>query len=470
MYRVHCPMRQTSQVNVIERAVLGLSQARITDPEVAAGLLNLHPDLIRHVHQQLMARSLLENRGNVTPGGVSALEYEEQDWSTYTVAHVFQDPYTTYTWPLVLESLPSALDQRWTRERGDQVQLGSRGAHQLLDVHRVVPPEALGARQPDEHELLQVIRGRRRYADTSHATMLNRGTHRIGTITLHPEPTFLLTFVSVPDEAAAPFVVEDLFGAGPSARLQRLAAEVAQSDQGLETRLASLMAVRTSANANRFTAARAELLRECRELVVQRLTLAVLESDQLFAQLIELEAASVLSERDGRPEDRKNTLVAAQKALELVLDEWRRTYPVSATDRQRFRESRRAWFDYVQGCAASIGARAELPERLTGLRYEDVDKALTGKGVASLRTLLVVAIVSAMTNDVHPLRVLVDADSSFIHRVDEIATLRNRSAHANEEAPVVDQALDAHATVMEVVTANMGLTNSSGSKSEMGIR
>jgi hypothetical protein len=93
MYRVHCRIRRSVPLNVIERAVLGLVRAGVDTPELIAEHLDLHPDLIAHVQHQLIDRSMLERRGILSPEGLSALGYGEQDWDQYTVAHVFQDPF-----------------------------------------------------------------------------------------------------------------------------------------------------------------------------------------------------------------------------------------------------------------------------------------------------------------------------------------------------------------------------------------
>jgi hypothetical protein len=276
-------------------------------------------------------------------------------------------------------------------------------------------------------------------------------------VSLHPEPTFLLTLLSCPEDTSAPFIVEDLFGRGPSARMQRLVADGAKKADGLAKQVSLLVGHRSAANAERFSAAREDLLRECRDRVVEQLSLKVLESDQLFAQLIEVELALILSDRDARPEDTKSALVAAQKALELLLAEWRMSYPVPTADRQSFRANREGWFEYVEGCASVIGAHIPLPDRLAGLRAEDIEKALGGKGVASLRILLVVCIVAAIAYGDHPLRAAVKDGPEVIKHIDDIATLRNKSAHGKLDAPTAAEARLAHTTVMALVRRALGL-------------
>ena len=467
IYRIHCPIRTTASVNVIERAVLGLAKCGITDADITAELLGLHHDLIGHIRQQLVERSLIDPRGALSPGGASALESDEQDWSTYTVAHVFQDAFSHHLWPMVFESLPPSLYERWTAGDGEQVQLGTLGSQQWVQALRVVPPLRLASRQPDEHEIMQAVTGRRRAGDSVPSGLLDLRTHRIGTVTAHPEPTFMVTFLTVPLETSAPFIVDDPVGGGASARLQRLVADVAKSDEGLRLRLAELEARHASINADRFTAAREELVRQCRDRVLDRHTAAVMDFDQLFAQLIELEVAVVLVGREHRPEDAKSAFVAAQKVLELVFDDLRRSWPMPVEDRGSFRANKHTWFAYVGGCAAAIGADGPLPEKWNGIRADDMDKAIGPKAKASLRILLIVTILSAAAHPMHPLRSMLVRGARLLGAMDEIADLRNRSAHGNEDAPSPDEVRRAHATVIQVIDSVLGVVSNDEALSEV---
>jgi hypothetical protein len=96
---------------------------------------------------------------------------------------------------------------------------------------------------------------------------------------------------------------------------------------------------------------------------------------------------------------------------------------------------------------------------LSGLRPDDIEKASAGKGVASLRTLLVVNVLSALANEAHPLRRMLEANAELIDHLDAIATLRNRSAHGGEGSPELRDATRAHATVIEVVAVALGLSS-----------
>ena len=94
MYRVVAPEVRERQVNVIQKAVLGMCRAGTTSAQRIGDRLRIHSDLAALVYVELQERGLLDREGLPTQKGRDLFEEETLESHKLVTGHVFQDPWS----------------------------------------------------------------------------------------------------------------------------------------------------------------------------------------------------------------------------------------------------------------------------------------------------------------------------------------------------------------------------------------
>jgi hypothetical protein len=165
-----------------------------------------------------------------------------------------------------------------------------------------------------------------------------------------------------------------------------------------------------------------------------------------------MQRALLEAETQDAPLDKwDDVLVKAQRAVEHTLHAVQTGYGDTGTHHfgklaYADKEFNRRLLDTI---AADLGFQSPLPRTLSSVRRGKVQHA-EQEGHGSLRPLVILSLLCADSNDQHPLRRVGRTLPDLPHRLDDLATARDRAAHdgAGDWPQRVQQHVDtAYATV-----------------------
>jgi hypothetical protein len=223
-------------------------------------------------------------------------------------------------------------------------------------------------------------------------------------------------------------MVDDPFGHGEAVDLRARLEERLDSHKGLRAWIDQARGG-THRDVQGKTAAQHQ--KDAEWEVESRLTLAVRRQADLFDRLAAMHRALLEAGEPDAPLDKwDDVLVKAQRAVERALHSIYRDYrdadpPLFAKLASSDKEFNRRLLDAM---AADLGFQAPLPETLSSVRRGKVQHA-EQHATGSLRPLVVLALLCADGNDNHPLRRAARTTPDLLHRLDELATDRDRAAH-----------------------------------------
>lgn len=429
--RVVAPAPQRRQLNVFERAVLGLCRAGCRRAERIAERLHLARDLAAHIILELQERRLLDHAAEPTDRGLSLLEDADEDLSSDPICgYVFRDPDSGELWPrFITPPLPYADTEP---EDSRLFLLGpSKGSPQRDPTFRIQPLSADEPEPPSPKAVLQAARAHRKKASWQEEDeVLSQRDRpllsRVALISDQPEPFWLAVRVSAQEGSLS---VPDPFGLGESPKLLGW----------IERRLDALPPLRSFLE--RLVGGELEetdmsaLAERARWEVESRLTLQVRAFPALYDRLVAMQRGLLESEVEGAPPDkREDVLVKAQKAAERLfcIVSFERTLgPPGELPLTESREFNAALLDSI---AEQLGFRAPLPASLSMIRRGKV-RALAQSGQGSLGPHIVLALLCARTTADHPLRAAAPHMPELLERLDALARLRDRAAHDSHRTP-----------------------------------
>jgi hypothetical protein len=106
VHRVLYPEPRRAQLNLFQRAVLGLIRAGATSQETIANLTGLHPDLIAFIVAQSVGNGWLVSGANeLTDKGYKLLDDEEDQAVNLKAGYIFQDAISGEYWPRLVTRL-----------------------------------------------------------------------------------------------------------------------------------------------------------------------------------------------------------------------------------------------------------------------------------------------------------------------------------------------------------------------------
>jgi hypothetical protein len=138
MYRVVAPEVRDRELNVFQKAVLGMCRAGTTNVQRIGDRLHIHPDLAALIYLELQERGLLGSNGLPTEKGRELFEEETLDARRMVTGHVFQDPWSGDLWPRFVEKLDYVELQQNPNGFPDLV-LGSKGKPRRERAFMVLP-------------------------------------------------------------------------------------------------------------------------------------------------------------------------------------------------------------------------------------------------------------------------------------------------------------------------------------------
>lgn len=450
MYRVVAPRVSSRKVNILEKAVLGMCRAGITEAAKIGHHLDIGKDLTALIISQLADRYYVDSRGNLTQKGQKVLEDETSIAQDVTAGFIFQDPWTGDLFPRFAEREEYA-DVRLNNSGFPELILGTTGKP---NYQRAFMPQVKNTieRQPSPTEIIQavakhertlknLIRSKDDDDDDDNSWLFEKlpNIERVSFIDDEPTDLWLATCIYVPEESSSANVwnVCDPFGLGDSASLLHTLEKHRknQTIQGLEKLLLNMLGDQRKEQFNNLDdwLTRADGA-ACLQ-VEDKLTPAIRKWEELFDDLVALERLYIEAEEVtdckillGKLED---ILTKLQKVAERLLKMLQQDYPTKGkadrlSDRREL--NRQPLNDYAE----NAGFKQPLPPGLLSVDRNLIRKA-ADYGHGSLRALMLATLLATPDNSTHPLRLAAQQYPDLLDLLDELAEKRNAAAHSSNQ-------------------------------------
>ncbi len=427
-WRVVAPVPKERKLNLFQRAVLGLARAKVTAIVDVADRLLIAPDLAGLVVLELQNLALLDYAGAPTARGLKMLDdIEEDSLDEAQVGHVFSDPFTGKIWPRFMTGDLPIADLELNDDGWPVLLSGSAGDPWKDRTFSVLPSggDTVVMARPSARDVLRAARRHRRQRDYDEVDD-DRDVPRLQRVSFvddQPQPYLLALRVRRHD--SGDWMVDDPFGHGEESDLRARLDERLDSHNGLRAWLAPLV------GSNPTAPTLGHLQAEAMWKVEERLTLAVRQCDAVRERLVAMHRALLEAESQDAPLDKwDDVLVKAQRAVERALhiaygnhcDGGSSLFAKLAYSDKEFNRC------LLDAMAADLGFHAPLPVRLSSVRRGKVQHAEQGGG-GSLRPLVVLGLLCAGRDEDHPFRRAGRTVPDLLHRLDELATARDRAAH-----------------------------------------
>ncbi|MCP8687139.1 hypothetical protein [Marinobacterium sedimentorum] len=214
VYRVTYPAVRGRQLNLFQRAVIGLSRAGCLDPQEMSQLLGLHLQMILLILAQCNSNGWLDGLGKPTESGISLLEEDEDRHLELRSGLLFRDALNGAFWPRIvgdleeMEPLPGSGEFPVFRV--------SRSTGKSLRPYVLLPSQPVNS-QLDNREVLEAYRAYR--LDYFNAKQLYGGeslpeqveAFGIQLMEETPEPMYVLTWVAEDASGERPWRLCDPF-------------------------------------------------------------------------------------------------------------------------------------------------------------------------------------------------------------------------------------------------------------------
>lgn len=475
MYRVVAPEVRARELNVLQKAVLGMCRAGVTSAERMAKRLDLHVDLIDVIAKELVLRGLVGGNGLPTDSGRDLLEEESLDLRRMVTGHVFQDPWTGDLWPRFIEKLDYVELQPNASGFPDLV-LGSKGKPRRERAFMVLPGELAIPPTPGASEIVRVTRRHRsalRRAESYESadeddTFAHAGSvvlERVSLVDDRPTPVFVTSFMYLPEagDLAGEWHACDPFGLGVSPTLRRALEREMLSSSGLRSVLEGMI----GRSLDEQIQNQQRLASDFRAMAINNVEKALSISARDLPQYEDLVALEYAHEEakllgDSCPDHKLRALLGdARRALEATFGAifqrhpprhvWRRVY----TDRRPVEDEVYCQAVY-EASAKAVGLHVPLPEALARVKPSHVKAACYSDGNWRLRGAIIAAVLSARDEHAHPLRRAAAQEPKLLELLDGVARAGG-AVHAGAERPSRQSVLPVVADVHRAVGLLSGL-------------
>ncbi|WNG39367.1 hypothetical protein F0U61_41160 [Archangium violaceum] len=429
-WRVVAPVPKEYKLNLFQRAVLGLARAGVVRIDEVGDRLLIAPDLAGLVALELQQMDLLDHAGKPTKRGLTMLEdIEEEPADEAQVGHVLSDAFTGKLWPRFLTGDLPVADVQVNDDGWPVLLSGSAGDPWKDRTFSILPTGRDGVVmvRPSARDVLRAARLHRRQRQRDFEEIDDdRDVPRLQRVSFvddRPQPYLLALRVCRHD--SGDWMVDDPFGHGEAVDLRARLEERLDSHKGLRPWLAPLVGSDSSApTLGQFQA-------EAAWRVEERLTLAIRQHEAARDRLVAMQRALLEAQSYDAPLDKwDDVLVKAQRAVEralhIVYERYRNARPPLFTKlAQSDWEFNRRLLDAM---AADLNFQSPLPKTLSSVRRGKVQSA-EQYGGGTLRPLVVLGLLCADRDDAHPLRRAARTSPDLLHRLDDLATARDRAAH-----------------------------------------
>lgn len=479
MYRVVSPEVRDRQLNVLQKAVLGMCRAGVSNVERIGARLHIHSDLAAVIYLELQQLCLVGANGLPTEMGRELFEEATLETSRMVTGHVFQDPWTGDLWPRFIEKLDYVELQQSSNSDFHNLVLGSKGKPRREPAFMVLRGDLALPPAPSASDIVRVTRRHRSALRRSESyeisdeddTFAHAGSvalERVSFIDDRPTPVFVTSFMYLPEavDLAGEWHACDPFGLGISPTLRRALEREMRSSTKLHAVLRNMIGQSLDQHIEKQQRLAAEVRAMAVNNVEQALSVNARDLPQ-YEDLVALEYAHVEVEMLGEacPEHKlRDLLGAARRALEGTFKVISDRHPPRQVWRRLYTERRPVEDEvYCQGIyessAKAVGFHVPLPEALSRVKPNHVKAACYPDGGWRLRGAIVAAVLAARDDGLHPLRHAATQEPKLLELLDDIARKAGRAIHASDERPSLQSVLPVVADVHRAVGLLSGLGN-----------
>lgn len=432
VHRVLYPDPKRPQLNLLQRAVLGLVRAKTVRAEELAELTGLHLNLIKLIQAQCVSNGwLVDNADALTLNGESLLDDQDVADTNMKSGYLLQDALTGKFWPRLVVQLsqmepvdqmarfPEFMIERKTGQSirpfkiaAAHTKLPSLDHESLMFAYRDYREDYSASRQLGESTGLP-----------EHVSL--QGVQRLDAIA---QPARVLVWVTADEHGQGLWAVKDPFGLRENAWwLQESLLQAIEQDDRLLTHLETLVGI--ARIENQTVDEWLEALRKQTELqVLIEYPWVERQPDikrHLAALLVRREK---LQQGDNSHQELDAALVESQKLLEVLMQWLIRTYPA---DVGVLPAQQRLDFKLNQNLLKALQVPALTADVINLLARQKLDQVIRACAtpVSSLKALLFAAVMGTLNESRHPLKVM-GQNELQLKKLLELADLRNQSSHA----------------------------------------
>ncbi|CAO1659131.1 DUF4145 domain-containing protein [Halomonas sp. NYA30] len=431
VHRVLYPEPRQPELNLFQRAVLGLVRAKRVKQDDIAVLTGLHPELIALIVAQGVSNGWLTSDANgLTEKGHRLLDDEEDESTSLKAGFLIQDAITGYFWPRMVTKLEQ-IEPVDPQAKFPEFSVNRRTGHTFRPYLARAKKQSL----PDlDNELL--ARAYRDYRKDYRASQQLGGVHSsseffrlqgVQRLDASPEAARIVVWVTGDDEGDELWSVKDPLGLRAGAWwLEEPVKQLLGSDTKLRNFLAPLIGI---PDAGVLT--NDEWLRELQKRTELDILIefpwieAQPDIRRYFARLLKwrrkIESGSTWDS------DLEAALGDCQKLLEVVMQWMIKTYPANGG---QIPPAKKLDWKLNERLLGALGIPSFTEDVVRTLARQDLRQVIRAcqNPSSSLKALLFAAGMGALTDDQHPLKVLQDENLQILQLLD-LADLRNQSSH-----------------------------------------
>lgn len=431
VHRVLYPEPRQPELNLFQRAVLGLIRAKSTRLADIAALTGLHPELIALIVAQGISNGWLTSEADVlTDEGYKLLDDEEDGSDSLKAGYLFQDGISGDFWPRMITSLKQ-IEPIDPQARSPKFSIERRTGHTFRPY--VVRPKKQDLLALDNELLARAYRDYRQdfrasqqldvvYSPSDSVWM--QGVQRLDN---SPEAARVVVWVTGDDEGNELWSVKDPFGLRESAWwLEEPVRQLLDSDTNLRNFLAPLIGIPDAGSLTNE-----EWLRELQKrteldiLIEYPWVEAQLDIKRYFARLLKWQRK--IESGMTWDSDLEAALGDCQKLLEVVMQWLIDTYPANVG---QIPSAKKPDWRLNERILGALGIPSFTSDVIRILARQDLRQVIRAcqNPTSSLKALLYAAGMGALNENQHPLKVLQDDDLQLLRLLD-LADLRNQSSH-----------------------------------------
>ncbi|MEB3220272.1 MAG: hypothetical protein VKN72_29115 [Nostocales cyanobacterium 94392] len=450
MYRVVAPRTTYNKLNILEKAILGLSNAGVQSAEEIGMYLGIHEDLAAHIISELINRKLIDNYGIPTGQGKQLLDDEIFTTEEPVAGYVFQDVWTNELMPRFIDTEERA-DTRLNASGFPELNLGSIGKpnYQTLVMPKV---DNVSCQTPSAKDILKAVHRHSKAIEklasntpenddnipeeSWHDSQLH-SLKRISFIEEDPIPVWLATFLYIPQDDPD-WLVCDPFGLGDSLWLRKAINRQFEKNNFRELQKRILGMIKKDPDQQEFLA---YILKEynskAQQTVEFKLTVGIKRWQDIYSLLVgmEINRAKIgdLYSSGQQDSEIKSCLVECQKVGEQVFNYIRPKYLPNNEWGNLSNRDKQGNQQFINNLAKKIGFVVPLPTTLTNVNKNKVRTA-SEYGNQSLRPHMLAALLATRIFPNHPLYHLAEEHPNILTQLDKLAGLRDDSSHASSRA------------------------------------
>lgn len=462
-YRVVAPKTRERELNILQRAVLGLFRAGMTDILAIADKLAIHRDLVYFIAREINEKRLIDMQGQVTDEGVRVLDESIEEAYDMVAGYVFQDPWDGTLWPRFVERLQYC-DYDLNQEGYPVLNLGTLGKPHIQRAFMVEPRDIPSPSVPTKVGVIEAVAAHRRRLRNLESSSEEEDRNsllgiapvgfinRVSFIEELPELVFLVSYVYLPRDSGGHYgwYACDPFGLGYSDKFRQRIEKNATANPPLYNFIDSLLKKSVKDGLEGHKQWIETMRMRAKSEVEKKLTINIRES-AYYEHVVDMECArqeAVILGQSCPSAKIKEIYRSARTALEEVLDSLL-TRPLpeeitagiinkrinTKTGEQSFEFNKeREWLaEIYRSAALEVGFVEPIPEVLLKTPSSDIYSVTHYNSKSKLRALQMTAILLARLLPDHPLRSIAKRNPMFLCELVKATRLMGIASHANEE-------------------------------------